>query len=49
MHSDQGFHYTHPLFQNKVKELGLTQFMSCKGNCWDNVPMESFLDGEIMK
>ncbi|WP_342614023.1 IS3 family transposase [Peribacillus frigoritolerans] len=42
LHSDQGFHYTHPLFQKKVKELGLTQSMSRKGNCWDNAPMESF-------
>lgn len=42
LHSDQGFHYTHPLFQHKVKELGLTQSMSRKGNCWDNAPMESF-------
>ncbi|WP_455675980.1 integrase core domain-containing protein, partial [Pradoshia sp.] len=23
-------------------ELGLTQSMSRKGNCWDNAPMESF-------
>jgi transposase InsO family protein len=42
LHSDQGFHYTHPLFQSKVKKLGLTQSMSRKGNCWDNAPMESF-------
>ncbi|MFE4430926.1 transposase [Peribacillus butanolivorans] len=42
LYSDQGFHYTHPLFQRKVKELGITQSMSRKGNCWDNEPMESF-------
>ncbi|MED4717203.1 IS3 family transposase [Bacillus badius] len=42
LHSDQGMHYTHPLFQSKVKRLGLTQSMSRKGNCWDNAPMESF-------
>lgn len=42
LHSDQGFHYTHPLFQAKVKNLGITQSMSRKGNCWDNAPMESF-------
>ncbi|EFV73991.1 hypothetical protein HMPREF1013_05784, partial [Bacillus sp. 2_A_57_CT2] len=42
LHSDQGFHYTHPQFQSKVKELGLIQSMSRKGNCWDNAPMESF-------
>lgn len=38
----EGFHYTSPLFQNKVKKLGITQSMSRKGNCWDNAPMESF-------
>lgn len=42
LHSDQGFHYTHPLFQDKIKNLGLIQSMSRKGNCWDNAPMESF-------
>ncbi|UII58662.1 IS3 family transposase (plasmid) [Cytobacillus spongiae] len=42
IHSDQGFHYTHPFFQQKVKEAGLQQSMSRKGNCWDNAPMESF-------
>ncbi|WP_230131452.1 IS3 family transposase [Bacillus sp. CECT 9360] len=42
IHSDQGFHYTHPEFQKRVKELKLTQSMSRKGNCWDNAPMESF-------
>lgn len=41
-HSDQGVHYTNPLFQKKVKKLGMTQSMSRKGNCWDNAPMESF-------
>jgi putative transposase len=42
LHSDQGFHYTHPLFQKRVKKLNITQSMSRKGNCWDNAPMESF-------
>jgi putative transposase len=42
IHSDQGVHYTHPEFQRRVKELGLIQSMSRKGNCWDNAPMESF-------
>lgn len=41
-HSDQGVHYTHPTFQKKVEEMGLTQSMSRRGNCWDNAPMESF-------
>ena len=42
LHSDQGVHYTNPLFQKKVKKLGITQSMSRRGNCWDNAPMESF-------
>jgi len=42
IHSDQGFHYTNADFQSRVKELGLTQSMSRKGNCLDNAPMESF-------
>ncbi|MCA1024450.1 IS3 family transposase [Halobacillus litoralis] len=42
IHSDQGFHYTHPHFQYRVKKAGLLQSMSRRGNCWDNAPMESF-------
>ncbi|QAS56265.1 IS3-like element ISBsp3 family transposase [Lysinibacillus sphaericus] len=42
IHSDQGFHYTHPAFQKCVKEMGLLQSMSRRGNCLDNSPMESF-------
>lgn len=42
IHSDQGFHYTNPLYQEKVKDLGMIQSMSRRGNCWDNAPMESF-------
>jgi putative transposase len=42
LHSDQGFHYTHPEYRNRVKELGFTQSMSRKGNCLDNAPIESF-------
>lgn len=42
IHSDQGAHYTSPIFQNKVKENKLGQSMSRRGNCWDNAPQESF-------
>lgn len=42
LHSDQGVHYTHPEFQKVIKELGIQQSMSRRGNCWDNAPMESF-------
>ena len=42
IHSDQGVHYTHPEYQKRVKEIGLIQSMSRRGNCLDNAPMESF-------
>lgn len=42
IHSDQGVHYTSPAFQKLVKEMGLNQSMSRRGNCWDNAPQESF-------
>lgn len=42
IHSDQGPHYTSPIFQKKVKEMNLEQSMSRRGNCWDNAPQESF-------
>jgi len=42
IHSDQGFHYTNPLFIENVKTLKMTQSMSGKGNCIDNAPIESF-------
>jgi putative transposase len=42
IHSDQGVHYTHPEYQERVKNIGLLQSMSRRGNCLDNAPMESF-------
>ena len=42
IHSDQGVHYTSPKFQKIVKDYGLGQSMSRRGNCWDNAPQESF-------
>ncbi len=42
IHSDQGFHYTNPLYIQKVKEMKMSQSMSRKGNCIDNSPIESF-------
>ena len=42
IHSDQGFHYTSPLFIEIVKELKMIQSMSGKGSCIDNAPIESF-------
>jgi putative transposase len=42
IHSDQGVHYTNPEYQERVKNIGLLQSMSRRGNCLDNAPMESF-------
>lgn len=42
IHPDQGFHYTSPLYIQKIKQLKIIQSMSRKGNCIDNAPMESF-------
>jgi len=42
IHSDQGCHYTSVQFIKIVKDIGLRQSMSRKGNCWDNAPQESF-------
>jgi len=42
IHSDQGCHYTSVQFIKIVKDAGLRQSMSRKGNCWDNAPQESF-------
>ena len=41
-HTDQGTLYLNPSFQDKLKEMGYTQSMSKRGNCWDNAPQESF-------
>ena len=42
IHSDQGFHYTNPIYIEKVKMLEMVQSMSRKANCIDNAPVESF-------
>ena len=42
IHSDQGVHYTHPQYIKALRELGMIQSMSRKGNCIDNAPIESF-------
>lgn len=41
-HSDQGWQYQHQFTQEILKENGLLQSMSRKGNCIDNTLMESF-------
>ena len=42
IHSDQGPHYTSVRFIDLLKDNGLRQSMSRRGNCWDNAPKESF-------
>ena len=42
IHSDQGSQYTSIKFIQLVKDSGLRQSMSRRGNCWDNAPQESF-------
>ena len=41
-HSDQGWQYQHDYYQRRLKEKGIVQSMSRKGNCIDNCVMESF-------
>lgn len=41
-HSDQGRLYQIPRYVNKLKDNGITQSMSRKGNCLDNSIMENF-------
>ncbi len=42
LHSDQGWQYQMRHYQQQLKQHGLTQSMSRKGNCLDNASMESF-------
>jgi putative transposase len=42
LHSDQGWQYRMPAYQRQLRERGLVQSMSRKGNCLDNATMESF-------
>lgn len=42
IHSDQGLHYSNIMYVNTLKEYGVKQSMSRKGNCLDNAPIESF-------
>lgn len=42
LHSDIGWQYQHQTYQARLKEKGIVQSMSRKGNCIDNCIMESF-------
>ncbi len=42
LHSDQGWQYQHKQYQAMLKEKGVRQSMSRKGNCLDNAVIENF-------
>jgi transposase InsO family protein len=42
LHSDQGWHYQHYIYQNILKNNGIIQSMSRKGNCLGNAVVEFF-------
>ena len=42
LHSDQGWQYQHKKYQTMLKEKGIRQSMSRKGNCLDNAVIENF-------
>ncbi|WP_413228210.1 IS3 family transposase [Acinetobacter baretiae] len=42
LHSDQGWQYQMYRYQQQLKQCGITQSMSRKGNCLDNAVIESF-------
>jgi putative transposase len=42
MHSDLGWHYQMIQYRQALKNTGVVQCMSRKGNCYDNSVMENF-------
>jgi putative transposase len=42
LHSDQGWQYRMKAYQKQLRDHGIRQSMSRKGNCLDNAAMESF-------
>ena len=42
LHSDQGWQYQHRQYQRMLREKGIWQSMSRKGNCLDNAVIENF-------
>ena len=42
LHSDQGWQYQHRRYQRMLREKGIRQSMSRKGNCLDNAVIENF-------
>ena len=51
LHSDQDWQYQHKQYQQMLREKGVRQSMSRKGNCPDNTVIENFfglLKGELL-
>ncbi len=44
IHTDQGFQYTNKRYSSFLLKNGITQSMSRRGNCWDNIPIEIFFN-----
>ena len=42
LHSDQGWQYQHKQYRRMLREKGIQQSMSRKGNCLDNAVIEYF-------
>ena len=42
LHSDQGWQYQQKIYQRMLREKGIRQSMSRKGNCLDNSVIENF-------
>lgn len=42
LHSDQGWHYQMKPYRKMLKDKGIKQSMSRKGNCYDNCVIETF-------
>lgn len=42
LHSDQGWHYQHKQYQQMLRDKGILQSMSRRGNCLDNAVIENF-------
>lgn len=50
-HSDRGVQYAAHEYRKRLRQHGMLCSMSCKGDCWNNAPMESFfatLKGELV-
>jgi transposase InsO family protein len=43
IHSDQGWHYQMKQYCNALRERGITQSMSRKGDCYDKICYGKFL------